>query len=395
MNLSRRGGGRACRAAAVLSAPGALLPTRRIDARLTLLPGAVLKHGARVRVHHGTAEALARVSVAGPSGAVAPGGTADARLRFETAAVVTRGDRFIVRSYSPLVTIGGGVVLESAAAAGRRAHGPRRGPDGGAPAHADPGDDVRAAIRVMVGEAGLAGVAAGALRAARRAPRGEALTAALHALTKAGVLLVGGDVGRRRPGRARAGGGDVVRAGDVSSEQSARRRESARSGARPVVRRPAAGGVREIVAELVAAGTVTATDTLALASHRVTLSPEETQVYEWLDRRFAAAGYTPPDAAALAAESRRAPALVERVVQLMVKQKRLIRVDTLVFHRDVLERLKQEVAARKAAGGGAATVDVKSFKDTYDVSRKFAIPLLEYLDRERVTRRAGEVRIVL
>ncbi len=79
----------------------------------------------------------------------------------------------------------------------------------------------------------------------------------------------------------------------------------------------------------------------------------------------------------------------------MVKQKRLIRVDTLVFHRDVLERLKQEVAARKVAGGGGATVDVKSFKDTYDVSRKFAIPLLEYLDRERVTRRAGDVRIVL
>ncbi len=80
----------------------------------------------------------------------------------------------------------------------------------------------------------------------------------------------------------------------------------------------------------------------------------------------------------------------------MIKQKRLLRVDTLVFHREVLERLKSDVAGLKAgAENGRATVDVKSFKDTYNVSRKFAIPLLEYLDRERVTRRAGDVRIVL
>jgi len=151
-----------------------------------------------------------------------------------------------------------------------------------------------------------------------------------------------------------------------------------------------------IIAGLVAAGTVSATDTLALTSHRVTLTPEEQQVYDWIDRRFADASLSPPDAATLASESRRAPALVERITQLMLKQKRLVRVDTLVFHRDVLERLKQDVVALKAAAGnGRATVDVKAFKDTYNVSRKFAIPLLEYLDRERVTRRTGDLRVVL
>jgi selenocysteine-specific elongation factor len=67
-----------------------------------------------------------------------------------------------------------------------------------------------------------------------------------------------------------------------------------------------------------------------------------------------------------------------------------------VFHQDALDRLKSEIAAMKTrAPDGRATVDVKAFKDTYQVSRKYAIPLLEYLDRERVTRRAGDVRIVL
>ena len=49
----------------------------------------------------------------------------------------------------------------------------------------------------------------------------------------------------------------------------------------------------------------------------------------------------------------------------------------------------------KLEGSGPATIDVKSFKDAFNVSRKYAIPLLEYLDRERVTRRAGDARIVL
>ena len=379
---------------AVVSADGALMPSRRIDARLTLLPGAALKHGARVRVHHGTAEALARVSVAGASGVVSPGGAADVRLRFETPAVVTRGDRFIIRSYSPLVTIGGGVVLDPLPprAGVRTARGVAR--MAALQRRADASDDVRAALGVMVADAGLAGVPVAALRP-RAGAALEALTAALQALAREGALVLGGEW--------------VVDAGvahapvaAVLAGLAAFHRDSPLAAGMPL---EAVRGrwfnalpppvFDKIVAELVAAGTVTATDTLALAAHRVTLSAEEMQVFEWLDRRFATAGFSPPDGASLAAESRRAPALVDRVVQLMVKQKRLIRVDTLVFHRDVLDRLKQEVAARKVAGGGAATVDVKSFKDTYDVSRKFAIPLLEYLDRERVTRRAGDVRVVL
>jgi selenocysteine-specific elongation factor len=78
----------------------------------------------------------------------------------------------------------------------------------------------------------------------------------------------------------------------------------------------------------------------------------------------------------------------------MVREKALTRLGTLVFHAAALEALKAEIrAGRDAPGGG--TVDVGTFKQHYGLSRKFAIPLLEWLDRERVTRRAGERRIVL
>jgi selenocysteine-specific elongation factor len=81
---------------------------------------------------------------------------------------------------------------------------------------------------------------------------------------------------------------------------------------------------------------------------------------------------------------------------LLLRQKRLARVDTLIFHVDTLQTLKTEIQALKShAPDGRATVDVATFKDRYGVSRKFAIPLLEWLDRERVTRRVGDTRVVL
>jgi len=73
-----------------------------------------------------------------------------------------------------------------------------------------------------------------------------------------------------------------------------------------------------------------------------------------------------------------------------------VRVDTLVFHEAALLQLKEDVRSRTSAPSGApATIDVSAFKERYGVTRKFAIPLLEYLDRERVTRRVGDSRVVI
>ena len=71
-----------------------------------------------------------------------------------------------------------------------------------------------------------------------------------------------------------------------------------------------------------------------------------------------------------------------------------MKVESLLFHASALERLKTEIAALKGQGG-PAKLDVAGFKERYGISRKYAIPLLEWLDRERVTRRAGETRVIL
>jgi len=81
-------------------------------------------------------------------------------------------------------------------------------------------------------------------------------------------------------------------------------------------------------------------------------------------------------------------------LRLLQRQKTLLKVETLLFHADALEQLKRDVRALRIEGR-EATVDVAAFKLRYGVTRKYAIPLLEFLDRERVTRRVGDARIVL
>jgi len=83
------------------------------------------------------------------------------------------------------------------------------------------------------------------------------------------------------------------------------------------------------------------------------------------------------------------------VLKLLQRQKVLVRLDTLLFHDEALKRLKAEVAALKTTTGTGARIDVATFKERFGVTRKFAIPLLEYLDRERLTRRVGDSRVIL
>jgi selenocysteine-specific elongation factor len=151
-----------------------------------------------------------------------------------------------------------------------------------------------------------------------------------------------------------------------------------------------------VLAELTGAGQVVGRDRLALPGHRLELSPEESRARQVIEDAYRRAGLRPPDVSALAAEARLPPAIAEKMLALLLRQKLLARVDTLVFHVEVLNALKAQIQELKAnAPQGRATVDVGTFKDRYGVTRKFAIPLLEWLDRERVTRRVGETRVVL
>ena len=83
----------------------------------------------------------------------------------------------------------------------------------------------------------------------------------------------------------------------------------------------------------------------------------------------------------------------QKIVTLLLRDRVLVKLsDDLVFHRDALDALRRQIVAQKTK---TPKLNVGNFKDLFGVTRKYAIPLLEYLDRERVTRRVGDERIIL
>jgi selenocysteine-specific elongation factor len=135
-------------------------------------------------------------------------------------------------------------------------------------------------------------------------------------------------------------------------------------------------------------------DRVALRGHTLALSDEEAKARDAMVRVLRDGGLAPPDGAELAARVGAPREVVDRIASLLVRQKVLVRVGDLLFHQSALQQLKDEVQSLKKEQT-AARIDVATFKDRYQVSRKYAIPLLEFLDRERVTRRVGDTRQIL
>jgi selenocysteine-specific elongation factor len=376
-----------------LAEPGSFDTTTVLDAEIELLPSArALKHGARVRFHHGTAELMGRVGVLSADArtappAIAPGSRAYVRLRLEGGAVVTHGDRFILRAYSPLETIAGGRVLDpQAPRSGLRRPDTRRRFEALAAGSSD-------AVLRFVEEAGAAGFPTASLVSRAGLTPAEASTATTRRELSGHVETIGerlfatrwrGDLRRRLLDRL----AEHHRAQPLSEGWP---REEARESLEP----HAAGAlVDRVLADAIAEGLVVGTDRLALRGRGVTLSAEESAARERLERCYLEAGLTPPDTVSVARQVGVDTGLAERMVSLLVRQKALVRLDVLMFHREALARLKQDVMALKISGE-QATVDVASFKERFGLTRKYAIPLLEFLDRERVTRRQGDARIIL
>ncbi|MEP6917791.1 MAG: selenocysteine-specific translation elongation factor [Acidobacteriota bacterium] len=383
-----------------LCARGAFEPTRRLDASVDVLPDArALRHGARVRFHHGTSELLGRLAVAAPrngdggSVEIAPGRSAFVRIRLEAPAVLTRGDRFILRAYSPSVTIGGGVVLDpgpprsairtAAAAARFRRLDEVEG--------AQAADD---AVLVFMEECAGAGLARARLTSRAGLTAREA-DATVDRLVRAGRVAVVEDL-LVSPAVLQALSIGVIAALRAHHASQPLSEGIPREEVRERLFGRAAPAVFEhVVTALAAEQKIVARERLAVAGHLVSLSPEEADARAVLERMFKEGGLAPPDLSALAASAGMSAALIDRVAKLLLRQKTLVKVDALLFHADVLAQLKADVRGLKGVAGTSGRVDVPAFKERYGITRKFAIPLLEYLDRERVTRRVGDARVVL
>jgi selenocysteine-specific elongation factor len=370
-----------------LTSADAVTVTRHADVRIELLPSSrSLAHGARVLFHQGTRELLARI-VLPDAAALDPGATTSARIHLYEPAVLVRGDRFILRAVSPLETIAGGAVLDPLP--------PRRG------ARTAAGLDRFArltredldAVMLMINEAGLKGLPLSEL-AGRAGVSSDARPALVRRLIEeklaveiAGVLIVADRL---------AGAGEAILAAVTQYHAShpledGMPREEVRerifAGAAPDV-------FDHVLRSLESGKRIVARDRVALAGHSVALTDDEARTRDTLVDILRDAALSPPDPSALAARIGKPLDVVNRLTTLLVRRAVLVRVGDLLFHQSALLKLKTEIQSLKQ-GGAIDTLDVGSFKDRYNVTRKYAIPLLEFLDRERVTRRVGDVRKIM
>lgn len=393
---------------ATLASPATLAVTRRLDVEVELLRSApIVRHGSRVRFHLGTSEVGARVAVCatcpGTAGtkewraarvgeasvAVQPGGAAYARLRLDEPVVATRGDRFVLRAGSPVTTIGGGLVLDPEP----QGRGLRRL---GTLARFEALGAAAAPTAFLV-DAGARGLSADDL--VRRGGLGRAAADATLAAWSAQGLGV--HVGGRLFDAASLNAGEERLLSELGTAHEAAPREA--GVARETLRERLAPRVPSswfdlVVSRLTSRRLVVGGERLALVGHQAQIGPAEERGREAIEDALRRGGLTPPDISALPASLGLTPTMVEQAVRALLGERRLVRVGDLVFHAAPLGTLKSAIGAQAEAArssGRPARLDVAEFKRQHGLTRKHAIPLLEWLDRERVTRRVGESRILL
>jgi selenocysteine-specific elongation factor len=410
----------------ILAQPGRLRTTQMVDASINVLPDAPrpLRSRQRVRVHIGAAEVLARVRViassappspqaetglageevasahptlnpsprAGKDAAeIEPGARGFAQLRFESPIVAILGDRFILRAYSPQMTIGGGVVLDPFATKHRSrelasAH-ERLTLLGG-------GDHSRQLNQYITG-AGRLGITRSEL-AARTAWRDEVIESALHSTEIANSI-----VRLETALLAREVYEDLKKAIVREIEAHHKREPLARGLPKDTLHDRFFAGAstevfRQATAQMEKDGAFTSEkEIVKLREHSRELSAADAQAKDKLETAYRNAGVAPPALADAFTNAGLDNPRGRKILQFIIDSGSLVKVHgDMLFHRAALEALIQKLRAH-AANQPDRSIDVGSFKELAGISRKYAIPLLEYFDRQRVTRREGDRRIVL
>ncbi|HLE42477.1 MAG TPA: selenocysteine-specific translation elongation factor [Methylomirabilota bacterium] len=370
----------------VLSLPGLLRATFMLDATCEQLAAAPtpLKPRQRVRFHIGTSEVMARVHLLDRD-QLEPGDRGYVQLRLEAPVVALPRDRYVIRSYSPMVTIGGGELLDVAPAKARRS------PALVARLAVLERGEPEAVVEEHLRRVGPGGARSADLRA--RTPFGpEALRRLLAGLAGAGRALVD------RDSYVHAAAVERLREEALAALGAFHAREPLKPGMSKEELRTRLGGLDERVflflLDRFAAGGAIAVekDKVRLASHQVRLDAQQQARLDRLEAEFREAGVAPPGVEEAFAKLGMTRPDEQALLQVLLDERRLVRVkEGLYFHVAPLREAEARVAAFLRE---KKEISPQDMKDLLGVSRKYAIPLLEYLDAQRLTVRLGDRRVL-
>jgi len=369
----------------VAAPPGVYEPTLALDARLDVLESCPreVRNRTRVRVYLGTAEVLARMNLL-DADALEPGQSGLVQLRLESPTIAAKGDRYVVRLYSPMETIGGGSIIDPAPSRHRRFN-----------------EQVLANLAVKemgtpeelvaeaVQRAGLAPVApaAAALQLAMPAEEVASLVAGLKERGDLVEIEAGRFLHRHRlDAAAHLVTGTLSEFHAAQPMRAGMSREELRS---RLSRQVDAKGFNLVLTRVEAEGLVAAEGgRVRLASHEPQLTPEQRRVADAFESGLLADPFNAPSYDELRAGL--PPKAAQEVWDALLGNGVIVRISEGVFlHRKAVEQAIEQVRAYLAEN---RQVTAAQFRDLLGTSRKYAVPLMEYLDAQRVTRRLGDVR---
>ncbi|MGB9712845.1 MAG: selenocysteine-specific translation elongation factor [Dissulfurimicrobium hydrothermale] len=375
----------------VVATAGSLHPSYLLDLKFLYLSsaGRPLKYRSPVRFHTGTVEITGRVIM--QEDEIEPGRETFIQIKLDKPAAVLPGDRYVIRSYSPIRTIGGGIILNPMPRRRKRSR-PELWKGLEILSRLEPND----LIIYHLEQAGQRGLTQAEL-AMRSGVYGEILEQTLDSLFSKGKAV------RIDTDEKRAIDGNIYRtlkkkildfATEYHKENPLSKgiaKEEVRS--RIFLHSPSGGRLfQKLLTDLVNSGDlIQEKDLLRLSTHKVSLGEEEISTRRNLEELFRKSGLEPPsreDAVTIVSPDKKT---ASNIFDLLVAEGVLVRIkEDLYYHRDALNKVVDLVTSFLKKNGEMAVGDFRDM--THGLSRKFIIPLLEYLDNQKITIRVGDKR---
>jgi selenocysteine-specific elongation factor len=345
-------------------------------------------------VHIGAAEILARIVVLNEAGEIAPGKTGFVQFRLESPVVTIIGERFVVRSYSPQVTVAGGMILEPFAYRHRRKD--LAVTNQFLRKTAESIGDPEILLANFIKRAAEKGISRSEVQA-RTGWQTGVLGKAITGLVERGDVLAIGDtlIGKQYL--------DELAAKALKAIEAFHKLQPLAAGiTREALRNATFAGIPEtifynVTGQLESKNLVVVEgEIFRLAGRMDQLTDAELAAKEQMLSAYSVARLEPPKLdEVLAASAKLGRDHARRVFQLLVNSGEVVKVnDEFYFASNAINDLAANMRSM-AESSGDRSIDVARFKELAGVSRKYAIPLLEYFDREKVTVRSGDRRLIL
>ena len=375
----------------VLVSPGSMIPASVLEARFSLLSSSPrpLKNRSRVRFHLGTSELIARMVLLDAS-ELAPGSEAFMRIHLEGQAVARARDRYVIRSFSPVETIGGGEIL--ALGSGRRR---RSSPDLLSELEILRAGSDEERLRIYLKQGGPNGLTPVEI-GARTPFYGPELQSLLEELQSKKEIRVLEEAGKRV---LESSVYDTISVQILARVEHYHRQAPLKPGIPKGELRTRFPQLEDRVflwfldALVKEKKLVVEREIIRCPSHQVTLADDMQQVKERIEEAFRKGGVQPPNLEEVYQTLGLKHPRQRELINVLVNEKRLVRVkEQIVFHSEALKRAEEVLLAYL---NEHKEITAAQFRDLLNISRKHAIPLLEYFDNRRLTMRVGDSRVLL